>query len=1166
MVAGKRNTKKAPKRVKTTTPTATDNVMSTQASVEATQEVTATNEVGSVLMQDDGTSLGNSLFNALMEGASAEHVVNELLRIYNDGSKDSVCCAILNLAAKASGSIQAELDASALKDDVEISTLLEELYARVPENAAVYPLVKKDPKYRVFRTSYRQFFKRLVDISYTCNVLLDGVLFPTILRWIIAMSESKARCFRHTSIVALLSIVGSLNGLIRDLNNRLPSHGRGKKQQKQQQQQQREEVGILQENIQTIIGLRNHIISQAIHQRPRDVAPEIRHLVLENLEDWILKYDEEFAENKYFRYFGMALYDKKPEIRAEALTMIQKALMSTPESGNRMFLFLQYFANRLVEMCSDVNMRCAELAIGVIVLILRVYGEEAEGKELIDNEMIDRVLLTLFDERPTIRREAGVLLKVFIESRISVNANNTIAYQKAGMELLCAFASTLRSQYDEIMSERYLIDALYTSSQELPSLLQEYSPILDLITADDVNEVMVGLGMASALLEKMRGRLDIGPIPKEDRRQGIIKKSTSGKSSNTDTMEISLSCDVGILLPEVLEKHRGDVNILCGVSSVIAVMNFNAFTSVKQVTQIKTLISLLRKSTAALPSCEDIQLGQVTSAWLAIAFEDHPMKSEGITQLQELVKQILKQFSSIQKINPRSNSHVDEKELLHVWSRLSILSSLVSVVDQWGLFKASIVQYSKPDTSPELLRLILLTSVRCIFWQLGAEQQQEQEEQEQEQEISEKKNEVSTNMVNQMIGELLSCIYQIWSMNSEKINHEGFISLFVESMVSLCDLCSLKYYSMSQMEQDVLLEKFGELSELLSSEVRAAKDKLRDAEQQYRDAAIPLSVIAKSRRELSHLEASQLRVTAGMVRLLLLHRLAEEVAPRILVQWSNAPTKTIADIFRNLFRTLRDCSGDSFALEKSILVAAYNYSSDALYQMGLKLSSMHWPLPDKYYSSCISIVRFGMDFATSTDPAFLQAIVAYCPKLLKGDALAIAQSLSANEKLAASTDPNARLFISAIRRAARLEDVGGATPIQNTKRPREGIQNGETTEEFIQQQQQQQQGGGDEQLIINSPKGSASRSRSRRRLSEKLPVLPNRVITEDGWHVRCNENGVALSMASSTPEPVETTRVPDPQSSKAKETETVRVKDDLLSSLAGELDRDEVFIATQEYD
>ncbi|KAH9582143.1 STAG protein [Trypanosoma melophagium] len=1161
MAVGKRKTKKAPKATKSAT---TDTVMNTRDSVEATQEVTATNDVGSILIQDDEGSLGNSLFKALMEGASAEHIVNELLRIYNEVSKDTVCCAILNLVAKASGSMQAELDATALKEDVDISTLLEELYARVPENAAVYPLVKKDPKYRLFRTSYRQFFKRLVDISYTSNVLLDGVLFSIVLRWVIAMSESKARCFRHTSIVALLSIVGSLNGLIRDLNNRLPSHVRGKKQQ---------EVGILQENIQSIIGLRNHVISQAIHQRPRDIAPEIRHLVLENLEDWILKYDEEFAENKYFRYFGMALYDKRAEIRAEALTMIQKALMSTPESGNRMFLFLQYFANRLVEMCSDVNMRCAELAIGVIILILRVYGEESEGKEILDNEMIDRVLLTLFDERPTIRREAGVLLQVFIDSRISVDANNTVAYQKAEMELLCAFASTLRSQYDEVIPERYLIDALCTSSQELPSLLQGYTPILDLITADDVTEVMVGLGMASALLEKMRGRLDIGPIPKEDRRQGMIKKHTSSKSSSdTDTIQISLSCDVGVLLPEVLEKHRGDVNVLCGVSSVIAAMNFNAFTSVKQVNQIKELISLLRKSTAALPYCEDIQLGQVTSAWLAIAFEDHPMKSEGVTQLQELVKQIFKQFSTIQKTKHKSSSQVDEKELLHVWSRLSILSSLVSVVDQWGLFKAAIVQYGKPDTSPELLRVILLTSVRCIFWQLSAEQQQQQErgEEEEEGEGENAKKEVF-NTVSQMIGELLSCIYQIWTMNSEKRDDKGFIMLFVESMVSLCDLCSLKYYSMSQMEQDVLLEKFGELSEILSSEVRVAKDKLRDTEVQYRDSAVPLSAIAKSRRDLSHLEASQVRVTAGIVRLLVFHRLAEEVAPRILVQWANAPTKTISDIFRSLFRTLRDCSGDSFTLEKSILVAAYNYSSDALYQMGLKLSSMHWPLPDKYYSSCVSIVRFGMDFATSTDPAILQAVVAYCPKLLKGDALAIAQSLAANEILATSADPNARLFISAIRRAAKLEGAGSttttaATLAHNTKRSREGTQNGDTTEDFLllqQQQEEEREGGGEN--VVSSPTRIPSRTRPRRRTSEKPQMLPNRIITEDGWHVRRDESGMAVSMASSTPEPVETTRMPV-QSPKSRETETARTEEALLSSLAGELDRDEVFIATQEYD
>ncbi|RNF17017.1 cohesin complex subunit SA-1/2 [Trypanosoma conorhini] len=1120
--------------------------------MEAVEESGVADAAAPVLLQEDSGSLGESLYKALMEGASIDHVVNDLLRIYSEGGKDSVCCAILNLVGKASGAVQAELDGTALKEDVDVTTLLEEMYARVQQEAAAYPLVRKEPKYRVFRTAYRRFFARLVELGYNANVLLNGLLLSTLLRWLIAMSDSKARCFRHTAIVALLSIVGALNGLIRDLKHRLPSQGRGKKQQ----------ASALQESIQAMVDLRSDVISQAIHQRPRDVAPEIRLLVFEHLEKWILNYDEEFAENKYFRYFGMALYDKRPEIRAEALKMIQKSLVATPESGNRMFLFLHFFSSRLVEMCSDVNLRCAELAIGVIVLILRVYGDEVEGKELLDNDMFDRVLLTLFDERPTIRHEAGVLLRAFIDSRVPTDASNGVGYHKAAMELLCAFAATLRSQYGEAMPERYLVDALCNPPQELPSFLESYGSMLDFVASDDVSEVVVGLGLVAAFLEKLRGRLDLGPLPKEDRRQGAAKKLPANTQETIDSLVISLSRDVGVVLAGVLEKHRGEVAILSGVSAVIAAMDFKAFSTLEQAARINALMTLIRKATASLPHCEETHLNQVTAAWLGFVAEDHPMKSEAMGQIQELFKQVLKQLYALEKVKARSGGQTAEKEFLHVWGRMSILSSLVPMVDQWDVLKASLLRCIDGNTSPALLRLILSTSMRCILWQLNAEQE------------AAESTETSTTAT-QMIGEFVPCIFQVWKMDFRG-REETSSLLLVDSMVNLCDLCALRHYTMSQIEQDMFLGKFGELSSVLGNAMHEAKEKLKEAGDRFRDGGA-LNEVALSRREVSALEASQLRVATGVARLLLLNRLAEDVAPRVFLQWVHAPSKCVSDVFRYLFRSLRDRCNDSFTLEKSILLATYHHASDALYQMGMKLSSMHWPLPDKYYAACVSMVRFGMEFATSTDPAMLQAVVAYCPKLLKVDALGLAHALAANESLAASSDPNAQLFISAIRRAARLEEAAAnaATPVRSAKRMREEAASEamETGGEHALQPQKSQQAAagaeeaGGEAVVVSSSKGTP-RSRSRRRTAAKAPAASNRVTTEDGWRVRPGEEEVAASVVSSVSETREATRGRQTRGLKQSQTaaEAAATQETVLSSLAAELDNDEVFIATQEYD
>lgn len=84
-------------------------------------------------------------------------------------------------------------------------------------------------------------------------------------------------------------------------------------------------------------------------------------------------------------------------------------------------------------MSADVDIRCAELAIRVIAMIVRAdamylsHDNEATHNihhnelPMLTNAMIDRVLLTLFDERPSIRIAAGTLLKVFIHSRVAHN-------------------------------------------------------------------------------------------------------------------------------------------------------------------------------------------------------------------------------------------------------------------------------------------------------------------------------------------------------------------------------------------------------------------------------------------------------------------------------------------------------------------------------------------------------------------------------------------------------------------------------------------------------------------------------------------------------------------------------------------------------------------------
>nr|CCC93743.1 conserved hypothetical protein [Trypanosoma congolense IL3000] len=977
-----------------------------------------------VIVLQEGTSLGDSLFTTLVGGASPDCVATDILRIYAENNAAEVCCALLNLVGKASGVVHGELDPSALGDNVDMNALLEEMFARIPPNAPPYLYAQKDPKSEAIRTAFTQFFTRLVELSYNTGVMQDGFLIPNTVAWLVAMGESKARCFRHTSTAVLLCVVDALSGVVQDCNRQLRSTKRSKKQEAAQESA-----------IESIVELRNQILSQSIHQRARDVAPEIRLLVFEKLGGWMIKYDEEFAENKYFRYFGMALYDKKTEIRVAALGIIQRAIDTITDSGSRMFLFLQYFAKRFVEMCNDVSTRCAELAISVIRRILSAYANEVEEKQCLSPEMVDCALLSIFDERPTIRHEAGALLREFIETRLPAEERSQEDGQAAMTELLCTYAVTLRSHYGEAMPERYIVDSLYTPTKDIPPLLHEYRPMLKFAKSGDVNETIVGLSLVAAVLEKIQGRMDLGPTPRDDRKQPHEKKLKANMRETLETFVASLSRDVGGLLINTLEAHRGDADVVGAVASVIAVLNMKAFTSLDQMSGITSVLMMMRKLTATLPYCSENIIAQIAAGWQALLADDHPLAKEANGQVLELQRQVLKQLATGGKKASQSLSAKSEKEQLSVWCRMCILSSIISIVDQWELLKSSFLDHVKRHSSPQLIQLILMAWGRCVLWQLREMREQQKLSSAEEGDSEEVSSPNTSHDIRQMIGEILPCVFQMWAAYS-KDEDESNVKLLVDSMLLLCDLCALPHYTLSQIEQDSLLENFAELSAILAPKVIIAQDACKAVEANVSEEQ-RLSNLAKRRREASHLESSLMRITMGMARLLVLNRLPEDNAARLLVQWARSPTKTVSDVFRCLFRKLRDLSGDSFLLEKSILMVAYNTSPEALSTMGMKLSSMHWPLHDKHYSACVDIVRFGIEFAISTDTSIITAVLPYCSKLLRNDALTLANSVACCDELITSKDPTMMTFVSSLFRVARLEGPASLAFVNKAKRMRE---------------------------------------------------------------------------------------------------------------------------------
>ena len=78
------------------------------------------------------------------------------------------------------------------------------------ENSPIYPLTSKLPAFKRFRASLSEIIERLVLAAAELGSLYTSNLITTLQTWVIAMSSSQIRSFRHTATVVALEVETAL--------------------------------------------------------------------------------------------------------------------------------------------------------------------------------------------------------------------------------------------------------------------------------------------------------------------------------------------------------------------------------------------------------------------------------------------------------------------------------------------------------------------------------------------------------------------------------------------------------------------------------------------------------------------------------------------------------------------------------------------------------------------------------------------------------------------------------------------------------------------------------------------------------------------------------------------------------------------------------------------
>lgn len=932
--------------------------------------------------QQEVVSSDNSVVDGLRSGAVIASIAAPIVAAHQNNGKTLEALAIVVNAVLRIAGAKGSVDEEILGTE-DVPTTLEEVLAR--ENIqTMSPLVAgKDPASRRLKKRLPQFFAHLIEVLLATEV--EDALVDAIHTWFSALNESKARSFRY---VASMAMFGCMDGFIAHITS---TDAAITSSQKKHVAEKKARLAQLKKTSEAFF-------ASSMHNRIKDVSSDIRLLALEKLSSWLSTHPQLYLDNIYLRYLRVGLNDKKAENRIEALEAVALILAQVPNGFEKLAAFLAVIMPRVVELCNDIDTKCAYVAVKVCMLLVKFDG--IEGSETLSHESLDRVFCGLLDDRSIIRTTTGTLLKVFINSKA---AEMEADHPKA--TLLIALVHSLATLTDGF-AEELVVDALWGTGAAPPMLL-EPAPFVELCKSTDLPNTLIGLRLVAAVLRRLGDSpAVVGTAPKDD----LFMTTKGGIDDDEKKLRAraveQFSKDMAPVLVSILQRFPQTEAAILAISDVIACAEVGAFTKPNATKLI----------TAFEAQCKTTDMGldqnlQLVGAWRSLAFSAHQHSSLGEEALQSFLKSTLSRI-------------VEAKTPIKAaaqWSQMACLTSLVSLPDKWKVMAGALGKL--PADAAELQWAVVLCCFNSVVWALSS---------------AAASPDASLSDLPDRINTIISTALPL-ALSSTADSPPSTLKAHANILVACCDLMCLPMAPITDNHVGQAILSVKALLQFMAAGVHGlqetAKETLRVAlssaateQSWYNHSSIKAASAAS--------EALQGKVVASICRTFLLNRASPDMAPPLIALWPSTSFKSSSDNIKQLFHALRERSGsDGLAIEKNAMLSAIGDSDDlspetmsSVYALGAKLASLHFTVTDKHYTACKGMVEFCIQHSTH-DERILHGGVSYCGKLHRGDALTILRSLTWEDP-----SPLQAAFITQLQKTAKVAET--SAPKVAAKRPR----------------------------------------------------------------------------------------------------------------------------------
>ncbi|KAI0772878.1 hypothetical protein BD413DRAFT_622407 [Trametes elegans] len=397
--------------------------------------------------QDTKITGDNALFNAIMNPSAAlQSTAEDFLESLSSSPGPSLAL-LINCILRSCGCNDSVDEDRVVDYDGVVDALDDFTEALKKDDTPIYPLTSKLPLFKKFRKSLSEFLERLIISSAELGSLYTSDLMPTLQTWVIAMSSSQLRSFRHTATVIALEVETALCDVAASVEKeaevvsrqregerkRKAAGNKGKGGNARESELEKKAAEVRDRRSKLAEFLKEFVDGVFVH-RYRDLDPNIRAECVRAMGLWFKKYPGHFLDGAYLRYVGWVLSDAHTHVRLEAVRALALAYEQTAYIGAAALQhFTERFKPRLVEMA------VGDVELSVRVAVIQVL-QTIDGHGLLEDEQRQQLCLLVFDEEARVRRAVSGFVKGVweetVEERLVGRRPSDADKHKAGVKAL----------------------------------------------------------------------------------------------------------------------------------------------------------------------------------------------------------------------------------------------------------------------------------------------------------------------------------------------------------------------------------------------------------------------------------------------------------------------------------------------------------------------------------------------------------------------------------------------------------------------------------------------------------------------------------------------------------------------------------------------------------